>query len=54
VSTLGFVPSEPRYYHDPIHFGPEGSQLMGEKMAGALLPILAPAQATPAAQVRTP
>ncbi len=54
VSTRGFVPSEQRYYHDPIHFGPEGSKLMGEKMAEALLPILAPAQATSAAEVPAP
>jgi lysophospholipase L1-like esterase len=49
VSTRGFVPSESRYYHDPIHFGPEGSVLMGEKMAEAVLPLLAQAAATPAA-----
>jgi lysophospholipase L1-like esterase len=54
VSTRGFVPSEQRYYHDPIHFGPEGSKLMGEKMAEALLPILARSQATPAAEVPAP
>ena len=45
VRTNGFVPNEERYYHDAIHFAPEGSRLMGEKLADALLPILAPPSA---------
>jgi len=40
IPTDGFVPKEDRYYHDPIHFGTEGSKLMGERMGAALAPIL--------------
>lgn len=40
IPTGDFVPHEDRYYHDPIHFGPEGSRRMGERMAEAVLPIL--------------
>lgn len=40
VPTDGFVPSEDRYYHDPVHFGPEGSLRMGVKLAETLTPIL--------------
>lgn len=40
VPTDGFVPNEDRYYHDPIHFGPEGSMRMGEGLSYAIAPIL--------------
>lgn len=40
IPTDGFVPSEDRYYHDPVHFGPEGSLRMGVKLAESLTPIL--------------
>jgi lysophospholipase L1-like esterase len=40
VVTDGFVPSADRYYNDPIHFGPEGSRLMGTNLSEALAPIL--------------
>jgi lysophospholipase L1-like esterase len=50
VATDGFVPSEDRYYHDPIHFGPEGSIRMGVKLAEALAPILTDLQSTSPAE----
>lgn len=53
VPTQDFIPSEKRYYHDPIHFGPEGSQLMGEKLAEVLLPILEQQKAASAATAST-
>lgn len=40
IATSGFVPSEDRYYHDPVHFGPAGSEVMGARMAEALEPVL--------------
>lgn len=40
IPTDGFVPSDDRYFRDPVHFGPEGSRRMGVKLAEALAPIL--------------
>lgn len=40
IRTEGFVPPTDRYYHDPVHFGPEGSQEMGIKLAEAVAPLL--------------
>jgi lysophospholipase L1-like esterase len=36
VSTDGWVPSSDRYYTDPVHFGREGSAIMGQQMARSL------------------
>ncbi len=41
IATAGVVPSEDRYYHDPVHFGPEGSVRMGVAMAEAITPLIA-------------
>ncbi len=40
VPTEGFVPAADAYYHDPIHFGPQGSFHMGRRLAQAIAPIL--------------
>jgi lysophospholipase L1-like esterase len=40
IATDGWVPSADRFYHESVHFAPEGSMRMGEKMAEALTPIL--------------
>lgn len=54
VQTDGFVPSADRYYHDPVHFGPEGSKLMGEKLAVSMAPIVRAAVESRKAQGATP
>jgi len=40
IPTQGFVPAADRYYHDPVHFGPEGSLQFGTKLAEAVAPIV--------------
>jgi lysophospholipase L1-like esterase len=40
IRTEGFVPRADRYYNDPVHFGPEGSRMMGTKLAEALQPLV--------------
>jgi len=40
IATDGFVPSDDRYFHDPVHFGPEGSRQMGVKLGEVLAPIV--------------
>jgi lysophospholipase L1-like esterase len=41
IPSTGFVPSADRYYHDPVHFSPDGSRELGVKLGEALTPIVA-------------
>lgn len=56
VPTAGWVPSADGYYHDAVHFGPEGSRLMGRRLADALAPLVreALARGEPAASPGPP
>jgi len=40
IPSSGFVPSADRYYHDPVHFSPDGSRELGVKLGEALAPIV--------------
>jgi lysophospholipase L1-like esterase len=40
VGTADFVPAEDVYYHDPVHFGPEGSLKLGTKLGDALASMI--------------
>ena len=41
IPSTEFVPSADRYYHDPVHFSPDGSRALGVKLSEALSPLVA-------------